>query len=376
MEIIKELQQLAKFSHPILPVISVYVRTPAFDQDQGAKSIAFLNRHLRQARALTLVSDTARQSFARDLSRLEQWAATGLNGPPQGSAFSVALFACSGAGVWVEFPSPIRLDNEFTIMDRPALRQLARLDADYTNALVVLMDAQSARICEVVLGGLRSEAYFSREDSDLPSLGGQLRYRRQIQDDAYHHYEEVAEYVTAYCTERPETYLILSAKEPILTRFRQLLPLHMQGKIIDTAALDWRTAHDRILRIARGVLEQHELQEDRETVQLLIESAARGGLAVLGLADTLLAVNTGLIHKLVMHRDFQRFGWRCQDCHYIGTGEEMASQCTICNGPALAVELGDAMVTEVLRNDGFFEPIAREPRLVGHDGIGALLRHL
>jgi peptide chain release factor subunit 1 len=376
MEIIKELQQLAKFSDPILPVISVYVKTPWSDHAQRAESLAFLNRHLRQARVLALESDAARQSFARDLSRLEQWAATWLHAPPQDTAASVALFACSGADVWVEFPSPIPFENEFTIMDRPALRQLARLDADYTNALVVLMDAQTARVCEVVLGGLLTEAYFSREDADLPKLGGQLRYRRQIQDDAYHHYEEVAEHVTAYCTERPETYLILSGEGEILARFRQLLPPHTQGKIIDTTDLDWHTTHDRIVHVARGILEAHELQEDQESVQLVLDSAARGGLGVIGLSDTLLAVNSGLVHKLVMHSDFQRLGWRCQDCHYIGSGKEITSQCTVCNGAAMAVELGEAMVTEVLRHDGFFEPVAADARLAEHDGIGALLRHL
>jgi hypothetical protein len=144
MEITKELQQLAKFSDTVLPVISVYVKTPRSDHAQRAESYTFLNRHLRQTRALTLESDAARQSFARDLSRLEQWAATLLHEPPPGAAAGMALFACSDANLWVEFPSPIPFENEFAIMDRPALRQLACLDADYTNALVVLMDAQTA----------------------------------------------------------------------------------------------------------------------------------------------------------------------------------------------------------------------------------------
>jgi peptide chain release factor subunit 1 len=376
MAIIKELQQLAKFSDPILRVISVYMRIPSSDPTQCARSMAFLNKHLRRARVLALEPEAARQSLVRDLSRLEQWSATLLHEDPQGTPVSVALFACSGADVWVEFPSPVLFENEFTIMDRPALRQLARLDADYTNALVVLMDTQSARVCEVVLGGLLTEAYFSREDADLPKLGGQLRYRRQIQDNAYHHYEEVAEYVTAYCTERPETNLILSGQEEIRTRLQRLLPPNVRGKIIDTAALDWRATHERILCVARAVLEEHDRQEDQEIVQLLLESTAQGGIGVIGLPDTLLAVNSGLVHKLVMHSDFQRLGWRCQDCQYIGSGKEITSQCTICNGAAIAVELGEAMVTEVLRRDGFFEPVAVDARLNAYDGIGALLRQL
>src|SRR5437867_1107312 len=76
---------------------------------------------------------------------IEHWAATLLSDTPPVTAVSFAVFTCSGADVWIEFPSPIPFENEFTIADRPALRQLARLDADYTNALV-LLDAQTARV--------------------------------------------------------------------------------------------------------------------------------------------------------------------------------------------------------------------------------------
>jgi hypothetical protein len=88
-----------------------------------------------------------------------------------------------------------------------------------------------------------------------------------VAPDAYQHHEEVADYVTAYCTQRPETCLILSGKEDILAPFRWLLSSHAQGRIIDTVPLHWRATHDHILRVTSGVLERHEHEEDRETVQ-------------------------------------------------------------------------------------------------------------
>lgn len=376
MEITKELQQLAQFSDPMFPVISVYLRTQWSDQAQRAESTAFLDRHLRQASALEVKTDAARQSLERDLARIAQRATYLGSHADYAASVSVALFACAGADLWVEFPSPILFENEFSIADRPALRQLARLDADYTNALVVQIDAQTARVCEVVLGGVRTDTSFSRDDTALPNSEGQLRYRRQVQPEAYRHYEEVAAYVTDYCSERPETYVILSGKDEILAPFRQLLPPHVQHRIIDTVSLDRQATHERILRVARRVLERHERQEDQETVHLLLDSAPRGGLSVLGLADTLVAVNAALVHKLVMHSDFRRRGWRCQECGYIGSTTESSPQCTACNGDVMPVELGEAMVTEVLRHGGLFEPVTPDVRLAAHDGIGALLRHL
>jgi hypothetical protein len=59
----------------------------------------------------------------------------------------------------MEFSSPVPFDDECTVADRPTLRQLARLDGDYTNALVVLVDSRTARIYEVVLGGPGGNGY-------------------------------------------------------------------------------------------------------------------------------------------------------------------------------------------------------------------------
>ncbi len=130
---------------------------------------------------------------------------------------------------------------------------------------------------EVVLGELLTETDFRGEAAELPIQGGQLRYRRQVRDDTQRHYEEVAAYVAAYGTERPETHLILSGKDEILAHFRQLLPSHAQRQIIDTVFWDQRDTRDRILHVARERLEQHERIEEQETVRLLFDSAARGG---------------------------------------------------------------------------------------------------
>ena len=59
MEITKELQRLAKFSHPTFPVISVYFKTQWADRYQRAEAAAFLTTHLRQASALELDSAAA-----------------------------------------------------------------------------------------------------------------------------------------------------------------------------------------------------------------------------------------------------------------------------------------------------------------------------
>jgi peptide subunit release factor 1 (eRF1) len=376
MEITRELQELAKFSDRAFPVFSVYLNTQGHEPSLRDRSTAFLARHLRQAHTLAVESTAARESLEQDLRRIRQWGEQNLRGMSDITAAGVALFTCSGADLWVEFPSPLPFDNQFTLADRPALWQLVCLDANYTNALVVLMDAQGARVCDVVLGGLLAETDFTNATAEPQAWDGwaQMRYRRELQPGALEsHYRDVAEYLSTCLAERPNTYVILSGQDEVLSQFRHILPTPVRQQVIDEVRLELRDTHDRILEVARETLEQHDREEDRLDIQRLLNKAARGEPVVLGLPDTLTAVNAGVVHKLILHQDLQRRGWRCLDCDNIGAG--MSQQCSVCSGKVMAVELREAIVNEVLRSGGFIEPIAPDSRLVPHDGVGALLHY-
>jgi peptide subunit release factor 1 (eRF1) len=375
MEITAALHELAKFSAGTLPVFSVYLNTQWHDQHQRARAATFLTRHVRQADLLTVDTEAARQSLTDDLGRLERWGAQLLNGTAELAMPGRVVFACSGADLWVELPVPVPFEDEFTIADRPVLRQLARLDEDYTNALVVLVDSRAARICEVVLGGFLSETAFANEFPGRHKQGGwaQMRYQRHVNEHMNRHHQEVADYLTAYLTAQPQTQVILSGQDDILANFRRFLPPQVQQRLIEAVRLDIRESPARILEAAQEVLQRHEREEEQASVHLLLHRAGHGGLAVVGVQETLAAVNTGRVHKLVMHRDLQGHGWRCLECERVGEG--MPAQCPVCGGQVTSVELGEAMVSGVLRTDGSVELIEPEAHLAAYEGVGALLRY-
>ena len=74
-----------------------------------------------------------------------------------------------------------------------------------------------------------------------------------------------------------------------------------------------------------------------------------------------------------MQRDFHRSGWRCLDCDHLG--EALPPQCSVCGGIVAAVDLGEALVSRVLRTDGVVEVVAPDARLAAYEGVGALLRY-
>jgi peptide chain release factor subunit 1 len=221
MEITQALHDLAQFSAAHLPVISVYLNTQWRDQHQRERVATFLHQHVHQARLFAVDSDAAQQSLENDLTRLAAWGERLVHGAVELSMPGIALFTCHGADLWVELPTPIVLEDEFIVADRPALRQLARLDEDYTNALVVLVDTRAARICEVVLGGLLSETDFSNEVPGRHKQGGwaQMRYQRHVKEHMDRHHKEVAEYLASYITAHPQTHIIISGQNDIVANF-------------------------------------------------------------------------------------------------------------------------------------------------------------
>jgi peptide chain release factor subunit 1 len=375
MEITKELHTLATFIAGPLPVISVYLNTQWRDPQQRARVTTFFERHLHQARALEPETAAARESLARDLERLTHWGQHHLQSPGESTMPGVALFACAGADLWAEFPSPLPFEDEFTVADRPILRQLARLDEDYTNALLVLVDSRTARIYEVVLGGFLAETDFASDVPGRHKQGGwaQARYQRHVQEHIDRHSKEVAAYIASYMASHPHTHLILSGHDDIVAGFRHWLPPSVQAQVLETVSLDMHADRHRLLEVAQDVLQRHEREEELATVQLLVHRAGHGGLAVLGQQATLAAVNTARVHKLVMHRDFHSPGWRCRTCGALAV--ETHLQCALCGGEVTTVELGEAMVQAVLQADGFVELVAPDDRLAAYEGVGALLRY-
>jgi peptide chain release factor subunit 1 len=375
MEITAELHTLAKFTAGPLPVISVYLNTQWRNPHQRARTTTFFAHHLHRAWALEPETEAARQSLARDLERLTHWGQQHLQRPGESPMPGVALFACAGADLWVEFPSPLPFEDEWTVADRPMLRQLARLDENYTNALLVRVDSRTAQVYEVVLGGFLAETDFASEVPGRHKQGGwaQARYQRHVQEHIERHYKEVAAYVASYMASHPHTQLILSGHDDIVAGFRHWLAPSVQAQVLETVSLDMHDDRHRILEVAQDVLQRHEREEELATVQLLVNRAGHGGLAVLGLQATVEAVNTACVHKLVMQRDLNSPGWRCRTCGALARETHLA--CVLCGGEVSTVELGEALGQAVLQVDGLVELIAPDPRLAAYEGIGALLRY-
>lgn len=124
--------------------------------------------------------------------------------------------------------------------------------------------------------------------------------------------------------------------------------------------------------VVRAVAE-HGHRADTLQVEHAIGEALRGGMAVVGPEDVVLAVNERRVHRLLLEEGFDGSGWRCRNCGALGTTHDEV--CSFCGGPLARVDaLGEEIAGRVLADDGEVEVVPHTNRLHSYDGVAALLR--
>jgi len=156
--------------------------------------------------------------------------------------------------------------------------------------------------------------------------------------------------------------------------FASALPKRIQQMIIGTITAPVDASHDRLINELRAVQEKAEHEDEARIVDAMITAAMKGERAVLGLSDTLGAIQEGRVYRLVVARDFRVEGKECGSCHVLisdGNGK-----CSFCGGRLEAApDLINRASHRVLDMGGKVQLVSGEAAAKLADaGIGAVLR--
>jgi peptide subunit release factor 1 (eRF1) len=106
----------------------------------------------------------------------------------------------------------------------------------------------------------------------------------------------------------------------------------------------------------------------------MITAAMKGERAVLGIADTLAAIQAGRVYRMVVARDYRTEGKECVSCRVlVADGLE---RCSFCGGKLeIATDLINRASHRVIEQAGKVQMVSGEAagKLAG-TGIGAVLR--
>jgi hypothetical protein len=292
------------------------------------------------------------------------------------SAPGYAMFASSADGVFLLQALSSEVPGSAHLGHRPYLRPLRAIPRQL-RAAVLVADRASARSFAVA-GGMVSELGDPIEiDVAKRDYGGFSGYdevaaRSRATENALRMWKEAGTRLLTAHEERPFDYTVVGAQEQLVDEICGTLHDYL-ARLPRVSFPAAPGAITPVLLRAETAEFDAEIRRDRQSALAgrVCDTAWSGGLAVLGLANTLKAVNAHAAETFVVAGDFARPGVACLQCgHLDRSGEE----CPVCGAALVAVDDVVAEAMEAVVSAGGRVSQIEVPSPLDLDGIGALTR--
>ena len=282
------------------------------------------------------------------------------------------------------YPLAIPLSSRMRVNNHPAVKPLADLLDSYGGYGVVLVDKQGARLFFFHLGALREQEGVLGETvkrtkkggaSSFPGrrggTAGQTDYVDEIID---RNMRDAVEFAVHFFEENHVRRILIGGTDDNISLFRSMLPKAWQSLVVGTFASSMAASHLEVLSRAMQVGREAEKKREMRLIDLAITNSAKGANGVVGINDTLEAVQAERIQTLLIMEGYHSPGFQCGGCGYLTSLRH--DVCPICGGEF--EEIQDAVelaVHRVMQNGGDVEVIHEGPALEEVGKIGALLRY-
>jgi peptide chain release factor subunit 1 len=374
MDTKKEIRALAKIPETDYPFISLYLNTKWEDEKQRERVRLFVKNELKEAKKMVKDDEKIRKSLQRDSEKIQRYIDGVIQRTFDEGVNGIAILACSGIDAFIIFRSSIPFRNQFAVSSRPSLRQLVQISDEYRTAIAVMVDTDRAKIFEMSLGEILLESQIESYVPGRHEQGGwsQMRFQRHIREHMHQHHKGVAEQLVKLFDDERCDNIVLIGQEHILATFRALLPERVREKIKGELSAEFDEESSSLAQKVIEYLHGEYLKTEDSIIEGLLETALARGAAIVGLRDTIEAINRGQVHRLVLDKDLKRQGWQCTKC--LALGEITTLSCPFCNSGIETIDLAEEMIRSVINRDGEVDMVKHTHKLSKYDGVGAMLR--
>lgn len=370
---VDELKRIASLRSPD-GIVTVYLTlAPVQGATRGRLLTNFKSALTRFERRTE--SDRWRDAAQRERNRIEAYLRD-----RRESNHGLALFACEPADIWevVELQTPV--PNVLDVAATTQTAVLARILDEYAPLVVVLVQRDRGRVyvTEQRLSVKRAEL-----ETDVPGqhrTGGwsQRRFERHIEVHFGEHLKDLVNKLEGLYKQLGFKRMALGGAGEVTSELIKHLPNPLSQTVIGTFPVDFKhESEDEIVERARRLREEDERKKEVRLVEQVIDGAesASGSAGVLGIQDTLEALNSRTVRTLVLVDGLQVEGAGCLDCDYLTATS--SDRCPACGA---TMESYPNVVERAVENAYFSDAkvnvvfgAARE-QLLAREGIGGLLR--
>jgi peptide chain release factor subunit 1 len=274
------LRQLAEREPTALPVMSAYldlrpptnVSVPAIREsriilrDRLAETMSTLPAHSQAHRSIGIDGERVVAVLSEVASERER---------------GLAVFACSGEGLFEDLRSWASFDPRVEFGPSPFLVPLARL-VDYETTLLAVADTNTLRLFLAQPGRLEELPAIDDEPDDYTrtEAGGwaQARYQRHVDEHREAFARRAAAVIEATMGREDAERLILAGDEVTIPRLRGELSTAAAGRVRDVLRIELRATLDEIEAKVLPVIGRVETDDARDAADQLVGAVKANAL--------------------------------------------------------------------------------------------------
>lgn len=369
-----ELTELKEFHSEHYPVLSLYLDVRPPERQNRKHLLKFKQLVCEAQEQLNAAYRQRMDAFQAEVEHLQAWLEYGYDRTGQG----LVVYTCKEHGLWRAFRLPVAVRDRLIVGDRPYIRPLVTLADEYERYAVLLVDKKIARLFIVYMGEIEEYTEVLDQVIPRPRAGGWSAEKHQRHHDLHvlQHVKNAVDVLERFYPAEESDWLVIGGTEEPVAELRSQLPKTLQGRIAGELSISLSASTDEVLARLLEMEQEVERQVEAERVEQLITTALKGGPAVLGLEDTLMAIVESRVMMLIVEANFREPGLECQDCHYLTTVENPS--CPLCGAAMIPqVDIVECAVERVLDQQAQIEVLCGEARahLAEHGHVGALLRY-
>lgn len=373
------LRRMARFEPSVeVPYMTVYLDwRPEGGRPRHRPSMTIFENQGRDLVEAHPEESPARQSLERDYQRIMSFIDAGIDPAVQG----VIIVANDSLNIYETFVLAMPIETQVTTGPTPALLRMAQLVEDYPPYAVLLADQQDAvltvinRASPVVSVEIRGDDAAKRH-----SQGGwsQRRFQTRHVERRASFARAVAEETRRAVVEGDIGMLIVAGGDVMLNALMNEFHEEVHKTIIGTLNMDIQASYNEILEASLPLVRAREHEQELETVKTLLDEVGAGNRGVVGIDDTLKALQLGQVMTLVMQNDFSEKGWADYGLNVYGVGPIPSEHPAGGNVDDLfEVELAEELVRLTVVTDAegeIIHPNTAAAAAFGEHQVGAILR--
>lgn len=207
---------------------------------------------------------------------------------------------------------PIAVHDHLVVNHVPAMAPLEQVLQEHEPIGVLLADRQRARVLVFELG----ELFDATELVDELTHGDPGHHDRgdlagAVEAATHAHLRRAADAAWRLYHEHPFDHLVIGAPDAVVSELEALLHPYLRERYAGRIGAGVAAGLGEIQTAAADVERRIEREREAAVVAKLRQEAQSGRRGVVGLADTLAALNERRVARLVLSAGYAEEGWRC-----------------------------------------------------------------